>query len=95
LQTQEFVMSSASMSFGRPGRLAVPIGSDWFGSITAMLIRGLRRLDTWSLAHQHRNEPRNAEEVMALARSLEAREPGLASDLRSAAMRSMDDDIQR
>jgi hypothetical protein len=87
-------MSSASMSFGRPARLARPHGH-WLGSVTGLLIRGLRRLDAWSLAHPRRDEPRNAQEVMALARSLQAREPGLASDLCCAALRSMDGDSRR
>ena len=52
-------MTSASMTFGRPTRLAVPRGSLWFANIAAAMISGLRRLDQWQLSLQ-REEPRVA-----------------------------------
>ena len=82
-------MTSASMTFGRRTRLAVPRGSLWLGSLAAAVINSLRRLDDWQLRKQ-RDEPKNAEEVMAWASRIEATEPSFAADLRAAALRSMD-----
>ncbi len=84
-------MTSASMTFGRPSRLAIPRGSLWLGSLAAAIINRLRKLDNWLLGQDGR-EPRNAEEVLAWARRIEATEPGFAADLRAAALRSMDAD---
>ena len=84
-------MTSASMTFGRRTRLAVPRGSFWLGSLAAAAINGLRRLDDWQLRRQ-RNEPKTAEEVLAWASRIEATEPSFAADLRAAALRSMDID---
>lgn len=82
-------MSNASMTFGRPGRLVVPCGSLWLGTLAAMLIKQLRALDTWLLSTQP-EEPKNAEEVLAWASRIEATEPGFAADLRAAALRAKD-----
>ena len=81
-------MTSASMTFGRPTRLAIPRGSLWLGTLAAALINGLRRLDSWQLSKQNQ-EPKTVEGVLALASRIEATEPGFASDLRAAAMRTM------
>jgi hypothetical protein len=81
-------MTNASMTFGRPSRFAVPRGSRWLGMFASAMINGLRRLDTWQLSKQHA-EPKTAEGVMAWASSIESKEPGFASDLRAAALRSM------
>ena len=81
-------MTSASMSFGRSNRLVVPRGSLWLGTLAAAMINGLRRIDTWQLSKQYA-EPKTAEGVMAWASKIEATEPGFASDLRAAALRSM------
>ena len=83
-------MSSASMTFGRPTRVALPRGAQWFASLTAFAIDGLRKLDRWQLSLQ-RQEPQTAEEVMAWAKRIERTEPGFAADLRAAALRSMGD----
>lgn len=84
-------MTSASMTFGRPTRLAVPRGSIFLGKLAAALISGLRHLDNWQL-RQLRDEPKTAAGVMNWANRIEATEPGFASDLRAAAMRSMSSD---
>jgi hypothetical protein len=84
-------MTSASMTFGRPTRLAVSRGSVLLGTLAAGLIGGLRRLDNWQL-RQLREEPKSAEAVLAWASRIEANEPGFASDLRAAALRSMSSD---
>jgi len=84
-------MSNASMTFGRPTRLAVPRGSVWLGTLAATLINSLRRLDNWQL-RQLREEPKTAEGVLDWASRIEASEPGFASDLRAAALRSMGSD---
>lgn len=86
-------MSSASMTFGRPSRVTLPHGSQWFAALVSAVIGGLRRLDRWQLDRQ-RHEPRNATEVMAWARELERTQPGFAQDLRAAARRASagDDD---
>lgn len=83
-------MTSASMSFGRPGRLTIPRGSLWFGLMAAALIARLRQLDNWLLSHKQA-ELQSAEDVLDWARRIEATEPGFASDLRAAALRSMGD----
>ena len=80
-------MTSASMTFGRPTRLAVPRGSLWFAGLAIGLINALRRLDQWQLGLQH-EEPRSTEEVLAWARRIESTEPGFAADLRAAALRA-------
>jgi hypothetical protein len=80
-------MSSASMTFGRPSRVSLPHGSQWFAALVGVLIGGLRRADRWQLSRQQR-EPRSAAEVMAWARELEHSQPGFAQDLRAAAQRS-------
>ncbi len=80
-------MSNASMSFGRPGRLVVPRASLWLGAWAGAVIQQLRALDNW-LVSKRQQEPRNAEEVLAWASRIEAREPGFAADLRAAALRS-------
>ncbi|MES2716545.1 MAG: hypothetical protein V4795_12310 [Pseudomonadota bacterium] len=85
-------MTSASMSFGRPARLNIPRGSLWFANGAATLIEGLRRLDRWQLSLAQKQEPRTAEDVLAWAKRIEATEPSFASDLRAAALRSMDGD---
>ena len=82
-------MTSASMSFGRSARLNIPRGSLWFANGAALLIEGLRRLDRWQLS-LHREEPRSADDVLEWANRIEATEPGFASDLRAAALRSME-----
>ena len=84
-------MTSASMSFGRPVRLNIPRGSLWFANGFAMLIEGLRRLDRWQLGLVRKQEPRTAEDVLAWATRLEPTDPSFASDLRAAALRSMND----
>jgi hypothetical protein len=80
-------MNSASMTFGRPTRLAIPRGSIWMAGLVTAMIDGLRRLDDWQL-NQQRHEPKTAEGVLNWARHVEATDPGFASDLRAAAMRS-------
>jgi hypothetical protein len=81
-------MTSASMTFGRPARLNIPRGSLWLGAFAAFLINRLRKLDSWQLSKQ-RDEPKTAEGVLAWAKRIEPTEPGFASDLRAAALRSM------
>ena len=86
-------MTTASMSFGRPTRLTIPRGALWFGSLATLLINALRRLDRWQLGLPQQ-EPRTAEEVLAWATRIENSDPGFASDLRAAAMRSLDRDYR-
>ena len=81
-------MSNASMTFGRPTRLAISLGSTWLATLAAALIQGLRRLDNWMLS-QRQDQPKSAEAVMDWANRIEPTEPGFASDLRAAALRSM------
>ncbi len=84
-------MNSASMTFGRPTRLVAPRGSIWMAGLVMAMIDGLRRLDSWQL-NQQRNEPKTVEGVLNWARRIEATDPGFASDLRAAAMRSNSND---
>lgn len=80
-------MSTASMTFGRPTRIAIPRGSVWFATLAFALINLMRRIDRWQLERAE-HEPRNAAEVMELARRIEKTDPGFAADLRAAALRS-------
>ena len=82
-------MTTAPMRFGQPTRLSIPRGALWFGSLAALLINALRRLDRWQLGLPLQ-EPRTAEEVLAWASRIEANDPGFAADLCAAAMRSLD-----
>ena len=81
-------MSNASMTFGRPTRLAIPLNPHWLASLAAAMIHGLRRLDNWLLS-KRQDDPKTAEEVMDWANRIEPTEPGFAADLRAAALRSM------
>ena len=80
-------MTNASMTFGRPARLVIPRGSAWLAAGASLLIDGLRRLDRWQLSLQ-RDEPRNAQAVLAWADRIEHSDPSFASDLRAAALRA-------
>jgi hypothetical protein len=82
-------MSSASMTFGRPTRSALPSVSGLFVAATASVVGMLHRFDQW-LLDPSRGEPKTAAEVLQWARRIESTDPGLASDLRAAALRSMD-----
>lgn len=84
-------MSTASMTFGRPTRIAIPRGSVWFANLAFALINIIRRIDRWQLERQN-NEPRDAAEVMEFARQVENSDPGFAADLRAAALRSTEGD---
>lgn len=83
-------MTSASMTFGRPAQFTIPRGAQWFAAAAYALIVGLRRMDRWQLRLAAKSEPRTAEDVLAWAERLEPSDPGFASDLRAAALRSMD-----
>lgn len=87
-------MTSASMTFGRPARLTIPRGALWFANATHALLEGIRRLDRWQLDLKRKDEPRTAEELLAVAQRLEASDPGFAADLRAAALRSMENDAR-
>lgn len=81
-------MTSHSMSFGRPLRRHPAVAAQLFGQATAWLLQSLQQLDRWQLGL--RPEPaQTAEDVLNWATRLEASEPGFASDLRAAALRSM------
>ena len=81
-------MTSNSMTFGRPDRLVAPRAATWFGNGATALITALRRLDRWLLSRQE-EQPRTPEEVLAWASRIEPTDPGLAADLRAAALRAM------
>jgi len=82
---------SASMTFGRPTRLTAPRGSIWFANAAAGVINLLRKIDQWQLARA-KQEPQNAEEVLAWARHVESSDPGFAADLRAAVYRAQSRD---
>ena len=84
-------MNNASMTFGRPTRLAAPRASIWLARIGFSMINGLRSLKGWQFNQQHA-EPKTAEDVLRWAQRIEAADPGFASDLRAAAMRSIGQD---
>ena len=79
-------MSSVSMTFGRPTRLAIPRGALWFGTLAAALIDALKRIDQWQLVRRARRT-NDVEDVLAWANRIEASDPGFAADLRGAALR--------
>lgn len=81
-------MTSASMTFGRPTRIAMPRATALFTQLTEAVLHGLRRLDQWQLSFQQQ-EPQTPEDVLAWARRIEGSEPGFAADLRGAALRAM------
>ena len=88
MKTLEITMTSASMTFGRPTRVAIPRGSMWFAAVAGFAVHALQRLDRWqqSLSQQ---EPQTADDVLAWAARIERSEPGFAADLRAAALRSL------
>ncbi len=84
-------MNNASMTFGRPTRSAAPRASIWLARIAFSMITGMRRLKSWQFNQRHA-EPKTAEDVLRWAQRIEATDPGFASDLRAAAMRSIGHD---
>lgn len=82
-------MTSHSMTFGHPARRSAAAPSVWLAAGTALLLKTLHRLDQWQLGLRQ-EEPQSAQDVLDRAKRIEASEPGFASDLRAAAMRSMD-----
>ena len=79
-------MSSVTVSVNHPHRLAAPRGAIWLGTIAALMIDSLKRLDEWMIERRQRRA-NDVEELLALASRVEATDPGFASDLRGAAMR--------
>lgn len=79
-------MHAASMTFGRPVRLAAIRPSALFVSATASLLAALHRFDEWLLAHRE-GEPKSRAEVLEWSYRLEQSDPGFAADLRAAALR--------
>lgn len=86
-------MSTASMTFGRPTRIAIPRGSILMANLAFALINLTRRIDRWQLARRE-NEPKTTDEVLDLARRVEQSDPGFAADLRAAVLRSTADQDQ-
>ncbi len=87
-------MSSASMTFGRPARLVIPRGAQWFANLAHFLIQAAQRADQWLVASA-RPEPKTPQEVLEWARRIERTEPGFAADLEAAALRAIDRDARR
>lgn len=83
-------MTSHSMSFGRPLRAHPASSTQWLGQFTEMMLKALRQIDRWQLG-QRQEQPRSAQDVLDWADRLQSREPGFASDLRAAALRSMNE----
>ena len=83
-------MSSVSMSFGRPTRLAIPRGSLWFATLAAALLNSLKRADRWQVDRAARRVA-DVQAVLRWADRVQATDPGFASDLRGAAARANDD----
>lgn len=83
-------MSTAYPAIGRSTpRNTQPRGAHWFGTLAAALIEAVRRVDRWQLARRS-STPTTADDVLNWASQIENSDPGFASDLRGAALRSMD-----
>jgi hypothetical protein len=67
---------------------SAPRGAHWLGSLAAAVIAGVRRLDRWQVARSAAL-PTDADGILAWASQIEHSDPGFASDLRGAALRSM------
>jgi hypothetical protein len=80
-------MTLASLAFGRPTRVLLPPPSRWLAGLADATAAQARRLDRW-LSVAQCDEPTTAEGVLAWASRIEATQPGLAADLRTAALRS-------
>jgi hypothetical protein len=79
-------MSAASMTFGRPARFEL---SAFFGRLqgaASFLFSLPGRIDAWLERREQANM--TADDVLALARSIESSDPGFAADLRGAATRA-------
>ena len=81
-------MSITSMTYGHPHRVSLPNIGHSLALATAPLTALMRRCSSW--LDSPKREPRTAQEVLAYARRIESSDPGLASDLRGAAMRDLD-----
>jgi len=79
-------MSAASMSFGRPARFDLHLFFGRLQGAAASLIGMPARLDAW--IERREQAHMTADDVLALARSMEDSDPGFAADLRGAAMRA-------
>lgn len=79
-------MSAASMSFGRPARFDLHnfIGRLQGAAVSLISVPG--RIDAW--LERREQQRMTADDVLALARSIESSDPGFAADLRGAAMRA-------
>jgi hypothetical protein len=86
-------MTSASMTFGRPIRVVLSQLGQWFAGMSAALAERLQQFDGW-LANTQPMEANTPEEVLAWAQRIEATQPGFAADLRSAALRALDEASQ-
>ena len=82
-------MSTAYTTLGHTPHRSAFRGATWLAGLTATLIAGIRRLDRWQLARRS-DTPTTADDVLNWASRIESTEPGFASDLRGAALRSMD-----
>ena len=67
-----------------PQRIAAPRGAQWAALAVLALRQGLNRLRRATRAE---HEPQNAEELLDYAFRIQADMPGLAADLRAAALR--------
>ena len=84
-------MTSTSMTFGRThAHYPMPRGAILAGWLVTQLIALARKFDGWQLSHRRPEGPQTVEEVLAWARQIEKTDPGFASDLRAAALRSQE-----
>jgi hypothetical protein len=81
-------MSIHTMTYGHPHRVSLPQFGHSLALASAPLTALMRRCSSWLDTRD--GEPRTSQEVLAYARRIEDRDPGLASDLRGAAMRDLD-----
>jgi hypothetical protein len=86
-------MTSASMTFGRThAQYPMPRGAILAGWLVSQLIKLMHKIDAWQLSHRQPQGPQTVEEVLAWASQIEKTDPGFASDLRAAAMRTLGED---
>lgn len=82
-------MTAEYLSVVSPAPVSMPRGARWFAEAASLLFAGLRRLSGPQGRADSPAQP-TPDDLLAWAARIEHTQPGFASDLRAAALRSAD-----
>lgn len=80
-------MTTQTLSVVCPAPVSMPRGARWFADAAIALFEGVRRLKPLRIEADPQT-PHTPEDLLAWASRIEHTQPGFASDLRAAALRS-------